>query len=288
MRGDRNASAERKLRIAQASRASRAKRKRELEFLKRDNERLRTEHDLLKAKISQLQSQVDNNLSASELEMIAENSLLQIQLENHRQFVRTFLQLTSGAPTSQSAKESLCRQGAEAAQSYVQALISQSGRWTAAVPPKPMPKELEELSVHYQLLKSGLVEERADAKPVRRLNLRIDLPLPGVRDAKLVVDRWWKLMKSREFYVQFFGVEKLDMRQIEGPDPQTELLFQKIEREKVCVFVCNRKKHVLAKSTLASPCATAAMKNGEATGKAVPSKRRSTNPFGNVDANGKV
>jgi len=255
-----------------ASRLSRAKKRREFLTLKEANEKLRDEGERLKIKINQLKCQVENKLSSSELEMIAENAALKIQLQNHKAFFKEFMRLTTGTPSTRTAQHDLCRQGSVSAQDYLKGLIAQSQLyWDQLKPPqsKSLAASLSMLNIHYQLLDNGLFQADKNSKGLKRFNLRIDLSFPNL-SAKKVADWYWNtFVNSAQDQCRLLGVEKFEFKSIDSPDPNTQLVYNHKEwenkKDQGTVFICNRKEETLLRSTLAPPLDEAAEDEGKAS-----------------------
>jgi len=109
----------RRQQIAAASRASRARRKRELEDLRDENKRLREERSQFLSKIGELQMKVEHMRERGSTDMRVENELLRAQLEEHKRFVSCFKKLCDGAPTSLNARHMIYKQGSDSAQEQI-------------------------------------------------------------------------------------------------------------------------------------------------------------------------
>lgn len=257
--------AKRRKQIAAASRMSRARRKRELEDLRDENERLRDERSQFLSKISELQLKVEMLREQGSSDMRVENELLRAQLEEHKRFVACFKQLSEGAPTAVNARHAIYKQGVETAQAQVLGLISQSqtGNWSQATVPIDAELPYQNFSVFYKFKDEFGKEAQApgvksDARARQRLNVRVDVLFPGI-DAETVSDLFFDSFNDTKTHSRLFGVKGIEVTQMtdDMPDKDTKMLYyreyNKGSKDQDVVLLSNRKVVNLALSTLALP-----------------------------------
>ena len=243
---------------------SRARRKRELEDLRDENERLREERSQFLAKIGELQLKVESLREQGSSDMRVENELLRAQLEEHKRFVACFKRLSEGAPSSANARHTIYKQGADTAQAHVLGLISQSQAddWQQATVPLEADLPYQNFSVFYKFKDDfGSEKEAANkpgTKPRRRLNLRVDVLFPGI-DAASLSDFFWESFSNTATQQRLYNVKGVEVTQLtdDMPDSNTKMLYYRErwenEKDQDLVLICNRRRKELAKSTLALP-----------------------------------
>mmetsp|Transcript_10129 Transcript_10129/g.32196 ORF Transcript_10129/g.32196 Transcript_10129/m.32196 type:complete len:419 (-) Transcript_10129:440-1696(-) len=268
---DEEKKAKRRKQIAVASRMSRARRKRELEDLRDENERLREERSQFLAKIGELQLKVEALREQGSSDMRVENELLRAQLEEHKRFVSCFKRLSEGAPSSTNARHAIYKQGADTAQAHVLGLISQSQAddWQQATVPLEADLPYQNFSVFYKFKdeygsepSSGLGDAPAK-KQRRRLNVRVDVLFPGI-DAASLSDFFWESFSNTATQQRLYSIKGVEVTQLtdDMPDTNTKMLYYRErwdgEKDQDLVLICNRRRKELAKSTLALPHANKA------------------------------
>mmetsp|Transcript_13010 Transcript_13010/g.21068 ORF Transcript_13010/g.21068 Transcript_13010/m.21068 type:complete len:452 (-) Transcript_13010:52-1407(-) len=268
--------AKRRKQIAAASRMSRARRKRELEDLRDENERLREERSQFLSKIGELQLKVESLREQGSTDMRIENELLRAQLEEHKRFVSCFKRLSEGAPSSKNARHAIYKQGADTAQSHVLGIISQSQAegWKAASIPVDADLPYQNFSVFYKFKDEygSVKSEKGNPQkstPRRRLNVRVDVVFPGI-DAASLSDFFWDSFSNTATQQRLYSVKGMEVTQLtdDMPDKDTKMLYYRERwdkgKDQDLVLICNRRRKELAKSTLALPNAK---KNKPAVGK---------------------
>jgi len=252
-------------RTAEASRLSRAKKRKEMEELKTVNKRLKDEREGFIAKINQLQSQVDNKISSRDVDIIKENSMLKMEIEMHKCFIDSFVKLAK-APSSLSGQRALCKEGAECAQAYVQALIAESqNNWNLLQIPEKYPIPLEDFMMHYSFRKNFFGID--DGSNMQRFNLRLDMTFPGVK-AEKIANYYWEIFNSSEEQQRLLGLKALELELVDMPDKDTRLMYNRKTwntpqhspedisysgTDQDVVFICNRKESEMPTSSLQPP-----------------------------------
>ncbi|GBG29629.1 Hypothetical Protein FCC1311_058502 [Hondaea fermentalgiana] len=253
-------------RMAEQSRASREKRKRELEQLRTANRQLRDKSEGFRAKIKQLESQLANNLSSETVDMIRENSALRLQLQMHERFIQSFMKIASG-PSSFAGQRVLCREGADAAQSYVRGLVAESLKsWKPLLLPAPYAFPIEDFQLHYSVTENFFGASNRGIGDSRRLNLRLDMSFPGV-PAKDVAEYYWKTYQSAEEMDRLLSFKALELETVDVPDDDTAVMYNRKTwnspyhkptdvsfktNDEDAVFIINRQKEWMPRSTLPS------------------------------------
>mmetsp|Transcript_9934 Transcript_9934/g.12972 ORF Transcript_9934/g.12972 Transcript_9934/m.12972 type:complete len:124 (+) Transcript_9934:241-612(+) len=85
--------AERRKKIAAASRLSRARKKEELQHLKIENKRLKTEQTELQTKVEVLEKTIQENLGKATYEDLQENEKLRREIEAQKKMMNFFLKV---------------------------------------------------------------------------------------------------------------------------------------------------------------------------------------------------
>mmetsp|Transcript_15275 Transcript_15275/g.29607 ORF Transcript_15275/g.29607 Transcript_15275/m.29607 type:complete len:442 (+) Transcript_15275:675-2000(+) len=254
-------------RTAEQSRASRLKRKYELEQLRQTNQQLKDERESFRAKIKQLEMQVQNNISSETVDIIRENSALRLQLQMHQKFMQAFMKLASG-PSTLAGQRVLCREGADAAQSYVHALVAESLKsWKPLKLPAPYVFPLDDFQLHHCVTENFFGSRGQGMDDVKRLNLRLDMSFPGVK-ADEVADYYWKAYQSAEEMDRLLSFKALELETVDVPDDDTVVMYNrktwntphhkptdvsfKANDEDV-VFIIKRKDELMPRSTLRPP-----------------------------------
>jgi hypothetical protein len=278
---------------------TRARRKRELVQLRGENERLKEERAEFLAKIEQLQADADavqaakaahSAASGEEGALLAsENDDLRAQIDEHMRFIASFSALARGQPSESVDREELIyRDGAEAAQSYVLSLVSQSqAEWLRVRAPERQPTVLQGLQLSYATGRDlfGRTEKGVES----RMSLRFDCLVKGV-PAEVVADVFWRSFSEGEMQNKFYRSSGIVLRPIKGkmPDEDTRVVHYLREvpgtpgpaaaehqhqqqtamamamaitptptpapkKQQDVVFVVNRARKLLAKSTLTPP-----------------------------------
>eukprot|EP00924_Labyrinthula_sp_SR-Ha-C_P009478 maker-scaffold_2-snap-gene-25.58-mRNA-1 protein AED:0.01 eAED:0.01 QI:159/1/1/1/1/1/5/221/470 len=251
----------RRKQIAEASRMSRARRKRELEDLRDENEKLRDERSQFLAKISELQTRVEHLKSLTSSELQVENELLKAQLDQHKSFVNQFRQLSNEAPTAENAKSSIFKQAIETAHARVQGIIasSQTGEWKQATIPVNSGLPFQNFSIYYNLKQVGNNENPA-ATPEEILEIRIDFLFEGI-DPGVASEKMWHLFGQSSQVKNLFAFDHLEVTPIKDiqldtgylEDSQVLYYKQRGKTETDLTMVMNKQRKNLALSTLALP-----------------------------------
>ena len=92
----------RRSQVAEASRKIRAKKKKEEEELREENAKLRQERTALLNKITELEKTIS---SVSERDEDLENELLRMQLEQHKGFLKGFLETVASIEPSETSSK---------------------------------------------------------------------------------------------------------------------------------------------------------------------------------------
>lgn len=266
----------RRQQIAAASRASRARRKRELEDLREENRRLREERSQFLSKIGDLQMKVEALRERGSTDMRIENELLRAQLEEHKRFVSCFKRLCDGAPTSLNARHMIYKQGSDAAQAHVLSLISQSQAddWQEAIAPDGLNIPYQNFCMYYKFKteygepevgtpgSASGAEANASSqsgKSRKRLHVRVDVLFPAT-DAMQISEFFWNSFASTDVQNRLYGVKGVELTQLadDMPDKDTKMIYYREKhappkRDVDWAIICNRRKRDLAKSTLAPP-----------------------------------
>jgi len=264
----------RRQQIAAASRASRARRKRELEDLRDENKRLREERSQFLSKIGELQMKVEHMRERGSTDMRVENELLRAQLEEHKRFVSCFKKLCDGAPTSLNARHMIYKQGSDSAQAHVLGLISQSQAddWIEAIIPPEAEIPYQNFSMFYKFKNEygevatsdagagGKAADGAEAKgPRQRLNVRVDVLFPGM-DAVQIAEFFWNSFSNTSMQSRLYKVKGIELTQLadDMPDKDTKTVYYREKweapkKDQDWVIICNRRRRELASSTLALP-----------------------------------
>mmetsp|Transcript_12746 Transcript_12746/g.24731 ORF Transcript_12746/g.24731 Transcript_12746/m.24731 type:complete len:284 (+) Transcript_12746:727-1578(+) len=102
--------------VAAASRATRQKRKREREELKKRNETLEKDRDTYLARIAQLQTEVQALRDCGSINLCKENELLRVEIRKHKAFIRSIVSATRAVPKLTSEEQyRLVRSGSDSA-----------------------------------------------------------------------------------------------------------------------------------------------------------------------------
>jgi hypothetical protein len=280
----------RRQQIAAASRASRARRKRELEDLRDENKRLREERSQFLSKIGELQMKVEHMRERGSTDMRVENELLRAQLEEHKRFVSCFKRLCEGAPTSLNARHMIYKQGSDSAQAHVLGLISQSQAddWIEAIVPPEADIPYQNFSMFYKFKNeygegqsaTGAATGATDAigatgaapagspsatgsnggkGPRQRLNVRVDVLFPGM-DAVQIAEFFWNSFSNTSMQSRLYKVKGIELTQLadDMPDKDTKTVYYREKweapkKDQDWVIICNRRRRELASSTLALP-----------------------------------
>jgi hypothetical protein len=263
----------RRQQIAAASRASRARRKRELEDLRDENKRLREERSQFLSKIGELQMKVEHMRERGSTDMRVENELLRAQLEEHKRFVSCFKRLCDGAPTSLNARHMIYKQGSDSAHAHVLGLISQSQAddWVEAIVPPEADIPYQNFSMFYKFkTEYGEGAPGSDSAaaassgqpgkgPRQRLNVRVDVLFPGM-DAVQIAEFFWNSFSNTSMQSRLYKVKGIELTQLadDMPDKDTKTVYYREKweapkKDQDWVIICNRRRRELASSTLALP-----------------------------------
>eukprot|EP00514_Thraustochytrium_sp_LLF1b_P008033 CAMPEP_0184535890 /NCGR_PEP_ID=MMETSP0198_2-20121128/16132_1 /TAXON_ID=1112570 /ORGANISM="Thraustochytrium sp., Strain LLF1b" /LENGTH=512 /DNA_ID=CAMNT_0026928965 /DNA_START=112 /DNA_END=1651 /DNA_ORIENTATION=+ len=246
--------------IAAASRASRARRKHELQDLRVENQKLREERATFLSKINELRSKVENMREEGTSDMKAESALLRTQLEEHKRFVSHFRHLCDGASSTLVARQAIYKEGSDSAQAQVLGLISQSvaDKWKEGWIPDNVNIPFQDFHFYYKY-KSEYGEKTGEPAPRRRLNVRVDLSFPGTQSCT-VSDFMWLSFSNTEVQRRLYQVENLEFTQLvdDAPDKDTKMMYvrERLEapkKDQDWVVVCKRSAKMLARSTLCKP-----------------------------------
>jgi len=238
---------------------TRARRGRELNHLKEENEALKKERTEFLAKIDALSNQLDTYTRNAPAEVLAEHQVLQREIALHTEFVAAFQAvLDEEATAEEKAKSDLYAQGAEAAQSFLLGLVSESVTWARAMPPPGVDIPLIDLEFRY-IMGSDLFGK---TEGQRRLSLRLDAFVPYPATAESVQTLFFRALCSAPDMQRLYGMSPtVNLVPIDKPNDNTHLLYfrrtasKPEERDQFTVFICHRSAQTMTKSALASPTA---------------------------------
>lgn len=106
-----------------ASKATREKKKRQINELRRSNEELMKERMEFTRIIADLQLQAQADRIAGEIDLETENELLRAELQEHKRFIAQFKRVADGSPVSNTEKYAALLKGAKAAVGQVVGLL---------------------------------------------------------------------------------------------------------------------------------------------------------------------
>eukprot|EP00516_Mucochytrium_quahogii_P009461 CAMPEP_0203766676 /NCGR_PEP_ID=MMETSP0099_2-20121227/555_1 /ASSEMBLY_ACC=CAM_ASM_000209 /TAXON_ID=96639 /ORGANISM=" , Strain NY0313808BC1" /LENGTH=438 /DNA_ID=CAMNT_0050663063 /DNA_START=392 /DNA_END=1708 /DNA_ORIENTATION=- len=263
---------------------TRARRKRELVQLRNENKCLRQERTEFLSKIEQLEKENQEGLISLGVDVASENHLLRAQLEEHRNFIARFTTSLNGiSPKLETGSEEVIyREGADAAQSYLTSLISQSQQdWLRLRVPDRISEigVLQSVQMSYRFKTDFFGEKEKGEK--MRLNIRFDALL-GNTKPEVAADLFWRTFSNQDVQQRLYKSTNIAVQPIEGkmPDRNTKVVhftrhWDPPKNAQDVVFVVNRKRQQLVKSTLAPPRRT----SGKST-----IKNTFPNEFGHVSA----
>jgi len=256
---------------------TRARRKREWLKLKEENAGLRKEREEMLRKIEHLERKFGETVSSPEDAWIAsENEILRAEIEEHRAFIENFVALASTEPLKKEKGDVIFKEGAQAAQTYLSSLVSESQRdWE----PLKLPALISALQMYEKMVMAYKLS--TDAGGSSRLSIRCDVQ---IKDCKVDVlaDVFWRMFSIEEDQSRMYGQTNFKLKPLHDTrDTRVVHFRRKYEGRKDHdhVFVVNRTNEQLPKSTLLPP-----------RGDLKKKKRRPTNmkdfpdEFGKVDA----
>ena len=263
--------------VAAASRATRAKRKKELEDLKKKNQDLEREKEQYLDKIAELQMQVQTKRDSGAVDLSMENELLRAELNEHKNFISMFKSVADGVPTTASAKRVICMQGADTAVAQVLGLLS-----TSLVDPSWKQGRIRNypgINLMYQRLPHGSRAEEA-----KRVTLRVDVPhIP--RDAEGIMRSFYKTWCNADLSERLsnhFGEVSKEIKEI---DTGLDELDQTPDQE-IRVYYYREKRTLIRRSAKGkgkNKSKAAEGKGGGAAKRAAKRSRYSKGPVVNTD-----
>jgi len=211
--------------VAAASRATRAKRKRELEDLRLKNIQLEKERDKFLSTIADLQMKVQSLRETGSVDLRMENDLLRAELKEHKNFIANFKRIADGMPASNSAKKVMIKQGSDTAISQVLGLLA-----TSMVDPswkRGHVHEHPELLLMYQCLPHGVPHELT-----KRMSVRVDVPVVPFCDIETMAYIFWRGWCDKDTnhrLSKHFGCVANDIKEIDtGFQHGTEIKMESV------------------------------------------------------------
>uniref|UniRef100_A0A7S3LHW7 Uncharacterized protein n=1 Tax=Aplanochytrium stocchinoi TaxID=215587 RepID=A0A7S3LHW7_9STRA len=240
---------------------TRARRRLELIELRHENERLKDERTQFLEKIAELESTVNRNVGETEedCKMKTENEILRTELKIHKSLMAKFGELLRATPEKVNAEHTLLREGADSAHNLVLGLFSQSQtKWAPLKPPPRLKMDVADCHLCY-LFEDELFGEKTGNDA--RLNIRADCLLKNVRLGSVSCTLWnWFCQHQTMIKMYHLDESQLDLKSIKGtlPDEDIKVVrfrrkFENKQHNQDVVFICNRRKRTLARSTLTPP-----------------------------------
>mmetsp|Transcript_941 Transcript_941/g.1850 ORF Transcript_941/g.1850 Transcript_941/m.1850 type:complete len:537 (+) Transcript_941:353-1963(+) len=271
---------ESKKRKVAASKVAREKRKQEIDFLRNKNEQLVSEREALLKQINTLKSDLEHNFGGSKLDDLLENKLLKEQVNLHRQFMASFKEMISFAPTETSAKAKMYKEAAEQGRTIMLGVLaqSQSGKaWRKALlPPELCGLKDVKLNVYYRFSDAMFGDSDDNATDSdqsrnediqylfnkKRIELRYDVAFRSLTPQQLSGALRGLLIDQRE-KLRLWGIkndDKCELKTLEQElnDGNTMLLYHRThleppQKDRDTVFLFDHHKCKLTRSTLALP-----------------------------------
>jgi len=239
---------------------TRARRGRELTHLRSENESLRKERSEFLSKIETLSTQLDSITRNQSPEAFQENQILHREIALHAEFIAAFQSVLEEEATAETrAKNDLYAQGAEAANSFLLGLLSESVTWTKAA--APVGVEIPLLDLEFRFMFRSEVFGKKEGN--QRLDLRIDAFVPHPATAESVQELFFRALCSASDMQRLYGASSaVNMFPIDRPNENTHLLYFRRtataadEKDQFTIFICNRSVQTMTKSSLAPPSAT--------------------------------
>lgn len=236
---------------------TRARRARELVKLKNENESLKKERQEFLAKIESLSSQLESFTREEAPETIEEHQFLQREMALHSDFIASFQTILREEESAEArSKQALYAQGAEAANSFLLGLLSESVTWARAAPPPGINIPLLELGFRYAFRKEMF--GKADA--YNRLDLRLDAFVPAPATAESVQSLFFRALCTASDMQRLYGAsESVNMFPLDSPSDNTQLLYfrrsalESEEKDQFTIFICNRSTQTMTKSSITPP-----------------------------------
>mmetsp|Transcript_6517 Transcript_6517/g.7892 ORF Transcript_6517/g.7892 Transcript_6517/m.7892 type:complete len:374 (-) Transcript_6517:269-1390(-) len=240
---------------------TRARRRLELKELRYENEKLKLERDQFLDKIRELESEVQSKDpdSVEERKIRIQNDLLRTELEIHKMLMTDFAHLLREAPEQVNAEHALLKEGADSAHNLVLGLFSQSqNKWKPLKPPPRLDLGVKGCQLSY-LFENELFGEKSGAES--RLNIRADCTVAKAR-MREVSDTLWNWFCNHQTMTKMYQLDEgqLELKSLKGSDSEDDIKvvrfrrkFEKKELDQDVVFICNRRRQSLAKSTLSPP-----------------------------------
>eukprot|EP00924_Labyrinthula_sp_SR-Ha-C_P000972 snap_masked-scaffold_7-processed-gene-9.11-mRNA-1 protein AED:1.00 eAED:1.00 QI:0/-1/0/0/-1/1/1/0/669 len=187
----------RRKKVAEASRATRAKRKREMEDLKQRNKRLEVERETFLTTIQELQVKIQSLRQSGGIDLRLENDLLKAELAEHKRFINDFKNIATQSPTKNSAKKVLIVQSSDTAVSQVLGLVASSmvdPSWVYGVC-----RAFPLVQLRFQRLPFG-----TSAVTAKRTTIRADFPfIPVKRD--ILAEYSWRKWNDPQFTIRMMN-----------------------------------------------------------------------------------
>jgi len=194
--------------VARASKTAREKRRKEVELLRQENKRLKSERAQFLTKIEELNASVQGMRETGGFDLHMENELIKAQLEEHKGFIRGLMQMASGMPSTETSKKRLYKQGADYAATHVMSLLVRSVKekhlWKRATISEKTLKSLGtggNFGAWYRYV-DDIADARNPERRKRRLNIRFDHILPDV-DVNDIAKLYWDLWNNKERVTEF-------------------------------------------------------------------------------------
>mmetsp|Transcript_12745 Transcript_12745/g.24727 ORF Transcript_12745/g.24727 Transcript_12745/m.24727 type:complete len:517 (+) Transcript_12745:727-2277(+) len=190
--------------VAAASRATRQKRKREREELKKRNETLEKDRDTYLARIAQLQTEVQALRDCGSINLCKENELLRVEIRKHKAFIRSIVSATRAVPKLTSEEQyRLVRSGSDSAVGQIVGLaytsaVDNSWHWSQYNALNHMGTR-GPAQFGVQVLPRG-----CDFANKKRFNVRIDMPWrpESMHDLR---KRIWKAWTAPDIYKRAYS-----------------------------------------------------------------------------------
>mmetsp|Transcript_3434 Transcript_3434/g.3910 ORF Transcript_3434/g.3910 Transcript_3434/m.3910 type:complete len:476 (-) Transcript_3434:367-1794(-) len=279
--------------VAKASKTAREKRRKEVELLRKENKRLKSERAQFLNKIEELNASVQQMRESGGIDLHIENELIKAQLEEHKRFVGGLMKMASGMPSTENSRKRLYKQGADYAANHVLSLLVRSVKerplWKRASITKETLDSLGtggKFGVWYRYV-DDIEDARKPERRKRRLNIRLDHILPNV-EGEDIASLYWELWNHKGRVMEFakrsqhatdFKVEQLmhdNVEPSEDPlerDKTDESIVTSYVREKYAgdgsrneydwVFVGTKRNQELSKAALYLPVTIEEEKLGE-------------------------
>eukprot|EP00510_Aplanochytrium_minuta_P002878 CAMPEP_0184024980 /NCGR_PEP_ID=MMETSP0954-20121128/12484_1 /TAXON_ID=627963 /ORGANISM="Aplanochytrium sp, Strain PBS07" /LENGTH=356 /DNA_ID=CAMNT_0026308569 /DNA_START=19 /DNA_END=1089 /DNA_ORIENTATION=+ len=231
------------------------RRKIELKELHEENQKLKQERAQFLEKIQELNCALNQRLpeSAEERKAKTENDELQLELKNNEKFMVEFGQLVRSTPTAEDAENKVLRELSDVAYDLVSGLLAQSQvSWTPLSPPAGLGLCVKDCCLCYRFEKEKTGNDG-------RLNIRLDCKIPNATLSSVSSVLWsWFCRYQAMINVGHVDDSQAELKSVKENEDEIKVVSFKrklkdIPKEQEIVFVCNRRKAVLSKSTLVPP-----------------------------------